>query len=294
MTSIGPYTLGQKIGRGSFGEVFVATNQNGEKFAAKLEPRRKKNGKPRGGPSQLEYEARVYELLKGGTGIPVIHSFFVKNDYNIMIMQLLGRSIQGVFESNGKVLPLETVLAVGLRTLKHIHFVHDRGFIHRDIKPQNILLAPAPTKNPQIFLIDFGLSKRYWIDGRHIAYRSNKRGLTGTPRYCSVGTHLGIEQSRRDDLESLGYVLVYLSKNGKLPWMGLGGKKKMRSTDSNENKHHKILQMKQTISTKELCKGLPEGIFQFCKTVRKLKFDQKPPYQDLYNMLLSAYTESTR
>tara|TARA_B110000008_G_C16958944_1_gene559346 strand:- start:1498 stop:2373 length:876 start_codon:yes stop_codon:yes gene_type:complete len=289
--NINGFSITTKIGKGSFGEVFVATNANGQKFAAKLEPRRNKNGKRRRGPSQLEYENRVYELLKEGDGIPRVYKFFVKDDYNIMIMQLLGRSIQSVFERNGKILPLDTVIAVGIRILHHLLFVHNQGFIHRDIKPQNILLASKPTRNPQIYLIDFGLSKRYWINDSHIPYRDNKRGLTGTPRYCSIGSHLGVEQSRRDDLESLGYVLIYLSK-GKLPWMGLGGRKKMRSSDSTHNKHQQILTMKQNISTLELCEGLPHGIYQFVKTVRKLKFDEKPPYDSLYNMLLSAYTNS--
>ncbi len=276
---VGDYRLQQKVGKGSFGEVFQCTKGN-QKFAAKLEPRRKK-GRRRRGPSQLEYENRVYGILKGGAGIPAIEAFFVQDDYNVMIMKLLGKSIQSVFESSGRNIPLVSVIAIGLRILSHLSYVHSKGFIHRDIKPQNIMLSAKAT-DPQIYLIDFGLSKRFWADGKHIPYKDRKHGLTGTPRYCSINAMLGVEQSRRDDLESLGYVIIYLATQGKLPWMGM-------SREKGDSKHQKILQTKQNVSNQELCAGLPKGIYDYMTTVKRLKFDERPPYDTLYDMLLSAY-----
>lgn len=284
--NIGKYKLGRKIGKGSFGEVYKCTDENGTAYAAKLEPRRI-NGRRRRGPSQLEYEFRVYSVLKGGDGIPNVLEFFVQDDYNVMIMRILGRSIQSVFERSRRNLSMDSVIAIGLRILSHLEFMHNRGMIHRDIKPQNILLG-ADSTDCQIYLIDFGLSKKYWTGGRHIPYRDGKRGLTGTPRYASINTHLGIEQSRRDDLESLGYVLIYLAR-GSLPWQGLKKDRRMR-----QNRHKNILEMKQRVTTAQLCDTLPRGIELYVSAVKKLKFEEKPPYDELYGFLSSAYDASRR
>lgn len=282
---VGEYRIEHKIGKGSFGEVFQCADATGNKFAVKLEPRRVR-GRRRRGPSQLEYEERIYQHLKGGAGIPTVNTFFTEGDYNVMVMKLLGKSIQSVFESSSRKLPLLSVIAIGLKVLSHLSFVHSRGFLHRDIKPQNILLSASP-RDPQIYLIDFGLSKRFWDNGGHIPYKDRKRGLTGTPRYCSINAMLGVEQSRRDDLESLGYVIIYLA-NGKLPWMGLSSNRK----SSNGSRHGDILRIKQSVSNRELCKGLPRGIYDYMSTVKRLRFDEKPNYNALYDILLSAYESS--
>jgi len=292
VTKIGKkYTLGTRIGKGSFGEVYAAEDKDGRKYAAKLEVRRKKSGGRRKGPSQLEYENRCYGLLEG-TGLPKVYEYFQYGDYNVLIMDRLGSSIQNVLEkSPSKKLPMDSVLAVGMRILCHLEVIHEKGMLHRDVKPQNFCLGRDNDR--EIYIIDFGLSKRYAHDGKHIPYRDKKSGLTGTPRFASINSHFGIEQSRRDDLESLAYVLVYLGK-GTLPWVGLGGKKRIRSDDDVPNRHEMILRVKQATTDTKLGKGLPKGLCRFIKKVRSLRFYERPAYDDLYNMLNQAYEESLK
>lgn len=149
-----------------------------------------------------------------------MHWFGVEGDYNAMVMDLLGQSLEDLFTQSKRMFSLKTVLMLADQILQRIEFLHQNHFIHRDIKPDNFLMGLGKTKHI-VYIIDFGLSKRYRDPktGEHIQYKDGKE-LTGTARYASVNTHLGIEQSRRDDLESIGYILIYLLK-GSLPWMGL-------------------------------------------------------------------------
>jgi len=136
--------------------------------------------------------------------------------------------------------------------IKRIQFIHDKNHIHRDIKPDNFMMGINNSLD-SLYLIDFGLAKKFrsGTKKQHISMKTNK-SITGTARYCSVNTHKGYEQSRRDDLESIGYVLIYFIR-GVLPWQGL----KCR-TDG--DRYKKIFEKKLTTSEEELCKGLP-GIF---------------------------------
>jgi serine/threonine protein kinase len=142
-------------------------------------------------------------------GIPRIKWFGVDGKENALVMDLLGPSLEDLFVYCGRKFSPKTVLMLADQMLTRIEFVHSKGYLHRDIKPDNFLMGLGRKAN-QVYLIDFGLAKRYRDanTNRHIPYRENKN-LTGTARYASCNTHLGIEQSRRDDLESLGYVLLY-------------------------------------------------------------------------------------
>jgi casein kinase I homolog HRR25 len=134
----------------------------------------------------------------------------------------------------------------------------------------------------RVNVIDFGLAKRYRDPktGDHIPYRENKN-LTGTARYASINTHLGVEQSRRDDLESLGYVLMYFCR-GDLPWQGIKAATK-------KQKYDRIMEKKMTTSTEELCSGFPDEFVTFLDYTRSLRFDQKPDYAHLRNLFRESF-----
>ena len=154
--------------------------------------------------------------------------------------------------------------------LSRIEFIHSRYFLHRDIKPDNFIIGLGKRQH-LIYVIDFGLAKRYRDarSGEHIPYREGK-SLTGTARYASLDTHLGKEQGRKDDLEGLGYIMIYFLK-GQLPWQGLQAKNK-------EDKYRKIKDRKSLTPIDTLCKGLPKEFQRYLNYVRKLKFDDKPDY----------------
>lgn len=258
------YRLGRKIGSGSFGEIYLGTNiQTNEEVAIKLENVKTKH-------PQLLYEAKLYRILQGGTGIPNIRWFGVEGDYNVLVMDLLGPSLEDLFNFCSRKFSLKTVLMLADQMINRIEFVHSKSFLHRDIKPDNFLMGLGRRAN-QVYIIDFGLAKKYrdTATHQHIPYRENKN-LTGTARYASVNTHLGIEQSRRDDLESLGYVLMYFLR-GSLPWQGLkAGNKKQ--------KYEKISEKKVSTSIEALCRGYPTEFASFFHYCRSLRFDDKPDY----------------
>ncbi|KAH9801508.1 protein kinase domain-containing protein [Citrus sinensis] len=154
--------------------------------------------------------------------------------------------------------------------INRVEFVHSKSFLHRDIKPDNFLMGLGRRAN-QVYIIDFGLAKKYRDTSthQHIPYRENKN-LTGTARYASMNTHLGIEQSRRDDLESLGYVLMYFLR-GSLPWQGL-------KAGTKKQKYEKISEKKVSTSIEALCRGYPTEFASYFHYCRSLRFDDKPDY----------------
>ncbi len=184
-----------------------------------------------------------------GEGIPKVICYGNNKKYNILVLQLLGKSLEQMFILCGKKLSLKTTCIIGTQMLERIKFIHENYHIHRDIKPDNFVMGVNEDEN-KVFLIDFGLSKKYKSQskGTHIPFKSNKN-MTGTARYCSISTHRGFEQSRRDDLESIGYVLLYFLR-GSLPWQGLKFKKE-------DDQYAKICEKKQTVILEELCAGLP-------------------------------------
>ncbi|KAG6486382.1 hypothetical protein ZIOFF_054952 [Zingiber officinale] len=224
---------------------------------------------------QLLYESKLYRILQGGTGILNVRWFGVEGDYNVLVMDLLGPSLEDLFNFCCRKLSLKTVLMLADQMINRVEFVHSKSFLHRDIKPDNFIMGLGRRAN-QVYIIDFGLAKKYrdTATHQHIPYRENKN-LTGTARYASVNTHLGIEQSRRDDLESLGYVLMYFLR-GSLPWQGL-------KAGTKKQKYEKISEKKT------LCRGYPSEFASYFHYCRSLRFEDKPDYAYLKRLFRDLF-----
>ncbi|MES1907298.1 MAG: hypothetical protein MHM6MM_000447 [Cercozoa sp. M6MM] len=273
------YRLGQKIGSGSFGDIYAGISiLSNEEVAIKLETHKTRH-------PQLAYEYKLYRLLSGGPGIPQVYWFGKEGDFNAMVMEMLGPSLEDLFNFCSRKFTLKTVLMLADQMLARIEYVHAKSFIHRDIKPDNFLVGLGKRKLNQVFVIDFGLAKKY-RDPRthqHIPYVEHK-SLTGTARYASINTHLGIEQSRRDDLESLGFVLMYFNR-GALPWQGLrAGTKK--------EKYDKISEKKMSTPVEVLCRHFPLEFSTYLSYCRSLRFDDKPDYAYLRRLFRDLFFRS--
>ncbi|KAM5221092.1 casein kinase I-like [Ctenodactylus gundi] len=253
------YRLIRKIGAGSFGEVYLAFNiTTGEEVAVKLE--RKGRGR-----SLLMLEAEVYSTIQGGVGIPHLMWHGQNDDFNIMVMDRLGPNLESVFHFRSRKFSLKTVLMLADQMIARVEFLHSKSFIHRDLKPDNFAIGIGKNSD-MVFLIDYGLAKQY-IDpntGQHIPYRDDKL-LNAAAPFASINTHRGFEQSRRDDLESIGYILLYFIRGG-LPWWQKGEK--------NEN----VCEMKRSIPLDKLWEGYPEEFAVYLSYCRRLGFEQTPDY----------------
>lgn len=277
------FKLEKQLGAGAFGEIYSGIDvESGDAVAVKLE--RMDAEYP-----QLIYEARVYDKLASKQGVPRVFHIGQEGNYNVMVMQRLGPNLESLFNQCHRRFSLQTVLLLGDKMLHLIEQVHDGGFLHRDIKPDNFVIGSNGNNN-QIYIIDFGLSKCYMNPetSEHIKFRDDKH-LTGTARYASVNNHKGREQSRRDDLESLGYVLVYFLK-GVLPWQNI--KKKVRD----QLKYQRMMEIKMSTAhtSLDLVAGLPDAFTNYFLHVRQLKFDERPDYTYLQtqfrNMLTNGIT----
>lgn len=273
----GRWKLGNKLGAGAFGEVYMATDvDTGEVVAVKME--RMGNKHP-----QLFFENRVYKWLNNSSsdvvGVPRPRFFGTHGNFNVLVMDLLGPSLEDRLNECHRRLSVKSVLMIGIQAMRRIEFIHSKSLLHRDIKPDNMLMGAHDTST--VYLVDFGLAKRFrdHVTKQHLPYREGKQ-LTGTARYASVRTHLGVEQSRRDDLESLGYVLVYLFK-GSLPWQGI-------RVANKKQKYAKIRDRKQNISLRELCHGMPSQMIDYFRYVRRLEFEDRPDYTYLRSLFRKA------
>ena len=266
-TFFNKYTCVKKLGKGSFGSIYQAVYGK-EEYALKFEDRKKNN-------DLLQNEAAIMNYLKG-PNIPTVKSYGFTSSYNILVMQLLGRDLEHHFKKRKK-FSVKTVCMLGFQMINILENIHEKHILHRDIKPENFVMG-LNHNSKIVYLIDFGLAKKYRSMSTLIQYPLTlKKKFTGTARYASINALKGYEHSRRDELESLGYIFIYFLK-GKLPWQNIKVKDK-------EEKFKKILQKKLEISSSELCLGIPKEFEIFLEYVKNLKYDEKPDYNMLKDLL---------
>ena len=262
----GKYKPEKKLGEGSFGKIYSAVNvTDGEHYALKMENKES-------GQNLLESEAYFLCYLRG-YGIPSVKSYGFSGNYNIMVMELLGKSLEDLFQDYKRKFSLKTVCLLAQQMLERMEFIHNKHIIHRDIKPDNFVIG-VNNKSEIVYILDFGLAKKYRSSRtlQHIKFNINKK-LTGTARYASINALRGCEQSRRDDLEAIGYVLMYFLR-GSLPWQGL-------KVDRKEDRYKKIYEKKKATTPEELCSGFPPELAEYVRYTRNLEFEQNPDYNYL-------------
>ena len=272
------YRTVKKLGEGSFGKVYKA-EYKGEYFAIKFEDKSK-------GQNLLESEATIMNYLQG-PNIPIIKSFGYSGDYNILVMQLMDKSLEELFNKKHK-FSVKTTALLAYQMLTVLQYIHDRHIIHRDIKPDNFVMG-ANELNSTLYLLDFGLAKKY-RSSKTLEQNPyiKKKKLTGTARYASIHALEEMEQSRRDDLESIGYVLMYFLR-GNLPWQGLKIKSK-------ENRYAKILEKKKETTSEQLCKNFPDEFKDFLEYAKNLEYTEQPKYEvykgKFYNLVCNQLGEN--
>ncbi|CAD8077027.1 unnamed protein product [Paramecium sonneborni] len=263
----GRFVQKEKLNQGSFGVVYICHDKFTRDYVAiKVE-------KENSDLMSLEREIQIIEELRGIVGVPKLYWYGNEYNSNCMAMQLLGKDLAH-FLKRFKKLSLKTICNLAEQLLTIIEEVHKRGVIHRDIKPENILMGRG-TDSQQVYLVDYGISKKYRVNNQHISFQENKPFM-GTTRYASISAHKGYELSRRDDLESLGYVFIYLLK-GNLPWQNI-------TSSSDREKTKLVGKLKMEIEMRELCKGLPLEFQKYMDYVQKLKFQTTPDYKYLFQL----------
>ncbi|CAG2100915.1 unnamed protein product [Medioppia subpectinata] len=275
------YKVIKYMASGSFCAIFKVKEMNTNKeLVAKLEAEETDN-------PQLSHEFRIYQLLRyecNHSAIPKTYFFGSFLTYRALVMEQFGPNIATKFQECNQKFSVKTVSLLAIQLMDIFKYIHSKRVIYRDVKPENILLGLPQTPGANLLhIVDFGLSKEYKDrNGVHIPYKENV-GLNGTARYMSINTHLYREQSRRDDMEAVGHMLI-LFLRGSLPWSGLDIKDSVK-------RFKKIGEIKQKIETKKLCLNLPQEYEIYIRTVRSLQFTEDPNYDEYKDMFEKIITK---
>ncbi|KAJ3176093.1 casein kinase I [Irineochytrium annulatum] len=272
----------ERLGKGSFGEVFAGVDtETGAHVAIKREVVSQR--------PQLIHEYDIYQKLIGVDGFPQIYHFGTEGVYNALVMERLGPSIKDLMRSGeSREIPLKTVAFAASQMINRLRVVHERGYVFRDVKPDQFCVGRYGddlSANPTIFLIDFGLATPYINPegGRHIKQLKPAKNLpkTGTARYASINVHKGKAHTRRDDIESLGYVLVEMAL-GKLPWSGVTAR-------DGQLGWRRIGNAKDDSVIADVTDGLPDAFATILETAREMKFPEAPNYDQLSRLFFNLY-----
>lgn len=260
------YSLIEKINEGSFGSVFKAENNRTKEIVAIKFENKSEHIK------SLKNEAKIYQYLGRLDGFPQIKTFGTTDNVNYLVMDLLGKSLIDKI-SYYKAFCLKTVLILGIQIFKRIQSLHEKCLLHRDIKPSNFVFGNGNETN-KLFLVDFGFSKRYDYNGKHIEEK-NIRNIIGSPNFVSLNVHYNIEPSRRDDIESCIYIILTMLF-GKLEWF-------------NKTNMSEIINLKKQLLSIE---DVPSFIKIMLYYVRSMKFDEKPDYDYLINLMVKEFNNN--
>ena len=278
----GRFKLARRLGGGAFGDVYYATDMNNnDQVAVKLEPTHSIH------QPHLQHEARLYHYLHKHcpivVGVPKMRWYGREGDFNVLVMDLLGPSLEDLFEFCGRSFDMKTVMMLADQMISRLEFLHAMNYLHRDLKPENFVMGLGK-KAHHVYIIDMGLAKKFRDSktGAHIPYIDGK-SLTGTARYVSINTHLGIQQSRRDDMEALAIVLIYFARGG-LPWQGV-------KCPTKQAKYERIKMLKMQISSQTLCEKLPNAFLVFLMYTRSLGFEESPDYTRCRKLFSDAMDE---
>lgn len=275
---INQYKILSHIGSGSFGNVYKAEHiKNGNLVALKIPI----DSEQRDNQKWIVEEVKIYDKIsnpeKGICNVKIIQ----KKDKKIIVMDLLGDSLNTLINQYKK-FGLKTVVLVGIEMIKIIKYIHSKGYLHRDLKPDNFTIGSISNEINKIYCIDFGLAKKFLqSNGNQIPEIQNAYKFLGTARYASITAHKGSTQSPKDDLEALGYLLIYFYK-GKLPWQNLRYRNK-------EKRNNMIMKLKMETPREKLCSGLPPEFLTFFKYIDSLEYSETPRYDSIIKMFEKLY-----